>query len=281
MDGRIPARTSRLIGAILAAIFALAVTAGAASAESEVIYNNLPSPTPGNVASEAFDATQTAQFGGAVEFTGTNRKGGTLSIGMSSWACQKGSWTGTPECVTEPGAKFEWPITVSVNEEGPLGEVGALVTTVTKTEKLPYRPSENRFKCLNAKNEPTGAYLFKGVCYHGKYFKISVPMGRIHWPSKAIISVSYNTSDYGAVPQRPQACNSESGGCFYDALNIGLTEPPEAPTAGSDPQPNDVYQNTLYAPNYCDKGAGGTGTFRLDAGCWEGYQPMFEVKATP
>jgi len=111
MDGRIPARTSRLIGAILAATFALAVMAGAASAESEVIYNNLPSPTPGNVVSEAFEATQTAQFGGAVEFTGTNRKGGMLSIGMSSWACQKGSWTGTPECVTEPGAKFEWPIT--------------------------------------------------------------------------------------------------------------------------------------------------------------------------
>ena len=279
MDGMIPARTGKLMGAIVAAMMALAVTAGAASAETEVVYNSLPSPTPPNTVSEAFEATQTAQFGGLVELGGVNRRNGTVIVGMSSWACQKGSWTGTPECITEAGAKYEMPMTMSVNEVEPSGAVGPLVMSVTKMQKLPYRPRENRFKCLNGKGEPEGGYFAKGSCYHGKYFKISFPFGRRTWPSKVIISVSYNTSDYGAEPQRPQACNGESGGCFYDSLNVALIEPPEKPTVGSDPAPNDAYQNTVTAGNYCDGGLGGTGTFRLDAGCWEGYQPVLQIKA--
>jgi len=210
-----------------------------------------------------------------------------VSIGMSSWACEKGAWGGTPECTTAPGAKFSYPITLNINEEGPLGEVGPLVKSVTKTFSMPYRPSQNNVKCKNAKGEPTGAwYSMSKECFHGKYFKISFGLGTFKWPAKAIVSVAYNTSDYGAEPQRPKPCDAEAAGCFYDSLNVGLTEPPEEahptpvpPSVGTDPQPADAYQNTKYAPYYCDFGAGGTGTFRLDAGCWTGYQPLIEVKA--
>ncbi len=280
MDGMIPTRTRSLVGAIAVAAMALAVTAGAASAESEVVYNSLPSPTPANTVSESFEATQTAQFGGLVELGGAARRNGSVIVGMSSWACQKGSWTGTPECLTEAGAKFEMPVTMSVNEVEPSGAVGPQIMSVTKTQKMPYRPRQNNAKCLNGKGEPSGAYFAKGQCYHGKYFKLSFPYGRRNWPSKVIISISYNTSDYGAEPQRPKPCNSESGGCFYDSLNVALIEPPEAPTVGSDPAPNDAYQNTVTPSNYCDGGAGGTGSFRLDAGCWGGFQPALQIKAT-
>jgi hypothetical protein len=279
MDGMIPTRVGKLMGAIIAATIALAMTAGAASAESEVVYNSQPSPTPGNLASVGFEATQITQIGGLVELAGTARRNGTVSIGMSSWACQKGSATGTPECLTEPGAKFEMPMTMSIYNVEPSGAVGSLIMSVTKVQKLPYRPRENRLKCLNAKNEPSGGYYFKGTCFHGKYFTTSFPFGRRNWPNKVIISVSYSTSDYGTEPQRPKPCNSESGGCFYDALNVALIEPPEAPTVGTDPAPNDLYQNGLYAPYWCDGGAGGTGTFRLDAGCWPGEQPAIKVTA--
>ncbi len=36
------------------------------------------------------------------------------------------------------------------------------------------------------------------------------------------------------------------------------------PSAGSDPNLGTVYENTNYAPYYCDNGAGGTDVFRID-----------------
>jgi hypothetical protein len=42
---------------------------------------------------------------------------------------------------------------------------------------------------------------------------------------------------------------------------------------------NDIYQNTTYGSLYCDGGSNGTGTFRLDAGCWAGYLPGIKVEA--
>ncbi len=54
---------------------------------------------------------------------------------------------------------------------------------------------------------------------------------------------------------------------------------PVAPSVGTDPQPENAYQNSQTAANYCDKGVGGTGVFRLDAGCWTGYQPLLRVRA--
>ena len=39
---------------------------------------------------------------------------------------------------------------------------------------------------------------------------------------------------------------------------------PRSPSVGSDPNLGTTYRNTLYAPFYCDNGAGGTGTFRID-----------------
>jgi len=63
---------------------------------------------------------------------------------------------------------------------------------------------------------------------------------------------------------------------------VGLSELAETPTPsiGSYPLPTSAYWNTSTPGNYCDSGAGGSGTFRLDAGCWES-QPLIEVKATP
>jgi hypothetical protein len=288
MIGRIPARASRAFAALLFACAALGATAAAASAETEVVYDNLPESNPGNVVSEAFEATQTSQFGGIVELGGTARRNGTVTFAVSSWGCQHGTWPGTPPCTTEPGARFAQSITLNVNEVGAGNEVGALLKSVTRTFNVPYRPSQNNRMCKNEKGEPSGGW-YDGhlhTCFHGKYFRIVFPVGKLNWPSKAILSVSYNTSDYGTTPQRPQPCNSEVQGCPYDSLNVGLTEPaneeaptPVPPSIGSDPLAEAVYQNTQYAPYWCDHGAGGTGTFRLDQGCWTGYQPLIEVKA--
>jgi hypothetical protein len=131
-----------------------------------------------------------------------------------------------------------------------------------------------------------------GQCFSGKLFKLTFNLKEVLLPTKMIISVSFNTSDYGE-PQRPQPCNSTEAGCPYDSLNVGLTEPtkfnakeepePVPPSVGSDPAPEDAYQNSQTAEQYCDKGLQGTGTFRLDSGpppCWIGYQPLFQVSAS-
>ena len=273
---------------LLCVCAALGVGAAAANAETEVVYDNLPATNPGNVVSQAFEATQTSQFGGLVELAGTARKNGSVTVALSSWGCQHGTWQGTPECTTTPGAKFPVAITLRINELGPGNSVGNVLKIVKKTFNIPYRPSQSK-TCINGSGEPTGAWYDKPLhsCFHGRYATILVPVGPYFtWPAKAIVSVSFNTSDYGTEPQRPQACNSEPQGCGYDSLNVGLTEPPNEasptpvpPSIGSDPLAESVYQNTQYAPYWCDGGAGGTGTFRLDEGCWTGYQPLIEVKA--
>jgi hypothetical protein len=282
MNGRIPARACKLAATALIAFAALAVSAGSASATTAVEYNNLPATNPGNVVSESFEANQQAQLGGQIQFAGSNLgSGGSINVGLSSWACEKGAWTGSPECVTAPGGKFAWPITLNINQVGPGNSVGPLIESITKTFNIPYRPSQSNRYCTGSHAGAWWDAVLK-TCFHGKYATIAFPLkDNFLWPARAILSVSYNTSDYGAEPQRPKPCDSEPQGCPYDSLNVGLaeleTEP--APSVGAYPTPANAYQNTLYAPYYCDGGAGGTGTFRLDEGCWK-YQPLFKVKAT-
>jgi len=85
-------------------------------------------------------------------------------------------------------------------------------------------------------------------------------------PDKVIVGVAYNTTHYGYHPVGESApCYTSSGGCPYDALNVGLST--STPTVGTDPQPNDAYQNSPISSEYCDSGLGGTNSFRLDAGC--------------
>lgn len=265
MTGRI----SKLAVAILVVTALVAVAAGTASAA--VIYNNIPNPFPGNVASQAFEATSTSEFGGQVTFAGTARKNPTVTVVMSSWACQSGS---APTCETNLNETFNWPVTLNVYKVGAGNSVGTKIASDTKTFVMPYRPSANK-KCPG-----TGAEQGWGPsCFHGKAFKIVFePQGPL--PAQAIISVAYNTSDYGATPQRPKFCNS-NGGCPYDSLNVGLREEGVEPgvVVGSNLS-GSAYLSSTWTGAYCDGGAGGTGTFRLDAGCWAPYQPAFEVKAS-
>jgi hypothetical protein len=275
----------RLVVAFTAAVALLGASSAVAGATATVIYNNIATPLPANVPSEAFEATQTSQFGGQVEFAGPSKSATQIAVGMSSWGCQTGAWFEN-NCATERGAKFEWPVTLRVYLVGPANAVGTQIAEVTKTFKMPYRPSASP-KCTG---ESAGGWYRKGECFHGRLFKITFTMRGVTLPSKAIISVSYNTSDYGSEPQRPKPCNATTAGCPYDSLNVGLTEPtkfnvkeepePVPPSVGSDPAPESAYQNSQTAGQYCDKGLGGTGTFRLDSGvppCWTGYQPLFTV----
>jgi hypothetical protein len=264
MTGRIPARAAKLAAAFLA-VAAISAAATASAGAAELIYSNTESSPPAPaVVSAGFEAEGKSSFGGLVEFGATARKNPSVMVTMDSWACEKGNWF-SYTCTTEPGKTFEVPITISINALGAGNTVGALLTTSTKTYKIAYRPSANLKSCTGKK---LGDWFSKGQCWTSKAQKIVMPLKAATLPSQAIITVAFNTSDYGAEKQRPQPCNSEEQGCPYDSLNVGVQDGFEKPAGtpptvgGPYPDPNETFDNGV-----------------AEAG-WEGFQPMFEVKAS-
>jgi hypothetical protein len=255
-----------ILVAVLGAAAFMALPAFATPAT--VVYDNIPSPTPGNVPSVGFEATSTAEFGGLVQLAGTSRQNPTVTVLMSSWGCQSGSWF-AGNCTTTPGATFSHPITLNLYNVGAGGAPGSLIATKTQTFAIPYRPSASA-SCGD------GRWSTGTSCFNGYATPISFNLTGVTLPSQLIVSVAYNTTHYGSAPIGQSApCFTSAGGCGYDSLNVG-TAP--APTTGST-NLDDAYLSSTWAGAYCDSGAGGTGTFRLDAGCWTGYLPAFRIAA--
>jgi hypothetical protein len=146
---------------------------------------------------------------------------------------------------------------------------GAQIATQTATFKIPYRPSANTKKCsLTAE----GVVGWGKECYSGKTHRIVFHLTGVTLPAKAILSIAYDTSDYGYAPTHGPDIGQNS-------MNVAVREPAESgPSVGGDPLPSGAYLNSLWSGAYCN-GALGTGTFRLDEGCWTGYQPAISVKA--
>ena len=101
-------------------------------------------------------------------------------------------------------------------------------------------------------------------------------------PSDVIVSVAYNTSDYGANPYGTgTACHTGGDQCGYDSLNVAVTPDTNSTLAvGSDPVADSAYLSSTWGGAYCDNGSSGTGTFRLDSGCWTGEQPEISLSTT-
>jgi hypothetical protein len=268
MNGRIPTPIATLCTALLAVVAGTAMVAATASAAYTPIYNNIPSPLPGNVPSQSFEGTATSEFGGEIERAGPSQTYTKVTVGMSSWACQSGG-AEDGSCVSAPGTKYEWPVTLHIYTVGAGNSVGTQIAGLTRTVKVPYRPTAST-KCTG---EHLGGWYRMGHCYHGKLFKISFVLKGVTVPQRAIVSVSFNTSDYGVEPQRSK---TPSGGP-YDSLNVAVTG---TPTVGSDPLPESAFLSSTWSGAYCDNGASGTGTFRLDSGCWGGSQPEIALETS-
>jgi len=263
MTARTLAMPARLAAALLAtgAIFAAAAgTAGAAT-----IYSNIASPLPGSVPSLGYEATSTSEFGGQVSLAAGATKATSVTVGMNTWACQfGGAEDGT--CGTERGAKFEEPVKLSIYKVGPENSVGPLIFTTHNTFNMPYRPSANNIKCAEGASKGGWYDTAEKACHHGKLFKIKFNVGKVPLPHTVIISVAYNTTDYGYEPTHVPGP--------YDSLNLALTG---SATVGSQPLPEEAYANSTWSEMYA--GLGTVGTFSL-AGEWGGYQPEFEVKGS-
>ena len=269
-------RTVKILAATLAAAGALSVGASAAGA-SEVIYDNIPSPLPGNFASYGNEAYSMSQFGGEVEFRGTSRNNLTVRVVMSSWACQRGN---VSEATCESGLRkmkkyFSVPVSFAIYSVGPENSVGAKLWERTKSFKMEYRPSVSS-KCSEGRWYDEA----QDACYHGKAFVIKLTgMTVRNLPSKAIISVAYDTTAHGPHPIGEMPCDKTSAGCPYDSLNVAVSEPSEHTLSiGADPT-EDPFVDSTYPEMFCDGGVQGTFGPASCPAFWEGAQPMFEVTA--
>jgi hypothetical protein len=255
------ARPRRVVGALVALLAVTALTAiGAAAAGAETVYNNVPSPLPGNFASIGLEATSSSEFGGEIELAGTARSQPTVTVVMSSWACQMGT-IDENNCITrKPKATFKVPVTIRVYPVGEIDE-GPLVAT-TKNIKMKYRPTSDVAKC------GPGRWYDEAdkACYHGYAFPISIKLSKLKkMPKRSIVTVAYPHSSGPA-----------------QSLNVAVSEPPEE-TLSLGAQPvEEWFVNSTWSGMYC---AGTPGTLGGEGGTCsteaEGidYQPVFAVSA--
>jgi hypothetical protein len=273
MIGRIPKGAAKLAAALFAATAIMAIAAVTASAAPA--YDNVSKPLPGNLPSVGFQATSTAEFGGLVEFAGAARKEPTVTVVMSSWACEFG--TGAT-CATASDAAFQQQITldiykVNATSNEPEGEP---IATTRQTFEIPYRPSERKQCPETLEGKGWGK-----ECFLGKTHEITFHPTEVTLPAKAIIAVAYNTQSYGADPTGAEGP--------YNSLNVAVTEPKTKeeeevgkggvkPSVGTDPLPEYTYFNSTYGLMYGAEPHGAVGTFSL-ANEWTGYQPEFKITA--
>jgi len=251
--------------AVAALVLILTVVGTASAATVSTVYSNIPIILPGNLPSFAFEARSASEFGGLVELGTGARTNPVVTVTMSSWGCQNGGWN-TDNCVTTPGAVFSEPITLNVYAVNPVDHsVGDLLASDTQTFKIPYRPSAD----TNCTGADAGKWYdtTDSTCYNGLAHNISWDLGgqSVTLPDQVIVSVMYNTRDWGYPPIGYGApCHSRSGGCGYDALNVAVVN---APFVGTDPLPDSAYLSSFWTGAYCSGTA--LGIFRLDSGCWD------------
>jgi hypothetical protein len=267
---------NRYLSLVLATMLLMLFVVVGAHAQGLPIYNNIPSPLPGNLASVGFEATGTSEFGDRIGFsTGSGRVLKTVTVTMSSWGCgTSGHWF-SGDCVTASGSAFSHPVTLNVYNVGPGNTVGTLIGSTTQTFAIPFRPSADLINCTGD-NAGKWFSASENHCYNGFATNITFNVTGITLPNQVIFGIAYNTSHYGYAPiGESPACYTSSTGCGYDSLNVGVSDPASSLSAGTNPSPNDAYQYTLY--DSCSNGP--IIPFGLDAGCWTGLKPSVRFNA--
>jgi hypothetical protein len=282
---RILASLVALVGLLAVGLITVPASVAGASGGSTV-YDSTISPLPGNQVSEAFAATETSELGNQITLGSGGRVLTSVVATLSSWGCEAGNWS-ADDCATTPGATFAEPVTLNLYKVGAGGmAVGSAIASVTQTFNVPYRPSADANYATDCASDaaaddvPVSDFAgtwynsADGHCYNGLATNITFNFGHTLVPSTLIYGIAYNTSNYGAHPYGDAtACYTTAQGCGYDSLNVALSNSPTDPSVGSDPDTGTVYENTNYAPYYCDGGAGGVGVFREDVqntqgSCW-------------
>jgi hypothetical protein len=281
----------QVAGAVLSsAALVLTGLAGPALANGGSSGNNGPQKNvayssavnnPGNLPSVGAEAYAFNEFGNQVTLAGTNRHLDSVVVTLSSWGCVSGHWN-TGDCATPNNATFATPMTLNIYNAPVAGSSvhGSLIASLTQSYDIPYRPSASK-QCVGGN---VGEWYDRDLktCFNGLATDITFAFNNTTLPSSVVYGIAYNTTHYGYSPIGQSAtCYTTSAGCGYDALNIGLAS--TSPSAGSNTNPGTVWQNSSIGGQYCDGGAGGTNTFRLDSPgstCWAPYSPAVQFNAS-
>jgi hypothetical protein len=256
-------RRLRLPALLLVVLGTLALTTAAASASTQVAYDNL-NTVPATVNGLPNEDTYSLDYehfptGGMIELgTTSGRVARSLTTQLDVFACEHGVYS-LENCLTlKSSKKFKMTWTATIHEVGPGNSVGPTLSSSTATFKLHYRPSTN-VSCPSPPEEGKG---FGPNCDVGGFlqtvtFKSFSPATAL--PTKVIVLLTNSCGACSGVPVNVglQASYKElSGGEFIE-------EPPAnggIPAVGSDPLPEDVYL----------KGA-------INEGGWKGFQPVFKL----
>jgi hypothetical protein len=200
-----------LVVAILGVLAGTALAAGGAS----TIYNSTePNGPRTNQASYGPEAYAFKTLGDQVNFAGTARSLSSVTVTLSSWACQQGSWNGG-DCLTATGATFSQEITLTIRKV----DTNEVVASKTQTFDVPYRPSASP-KCDGGK-----WYTPSKECKNGLATDVTFNFSNEKLPDSVVYEISYNTSHYGPNPTKAAGP--------YDSLNIAV-----APSVGTNSQPS-------------------------------------------
>jgi hypothetical protein len=229
------------------------LNASPARAAGAPIFDSIPVGYDGTDPSLGFGATGTAELGQHVQFAGTDRHLETVTVGLTSWACETGVWN--QGCLTvTPNGSFALPITVNVYAALPDSDVdgtlpGAVLATLTQSVDVPYRPTSDPVNCVG---EQAGWYFdaASSSCLPALAFTATYDFALqgVVLPDDAIVAVAF---DSAALPGKSDALNA--------SLRLTPTE------TGTDPDPDNLFWNTSVAAYYTDNGAGGVGILRSDS----------------
>jgi hypothetical protein len=252
-------RALRLPVALAAVGLVVSGTIGSAAAQAAptIVYDAIGPTLPSNVSpSQCFACEQVSEFGDLVTLAPGSRELTTVSVALSSQACESG--TG-PTCVTAAGATFDHPLTMTLyNMAGTLAAptVGSVIATLTDTFTIPLRPSADPTNCTG----PNAGRWFDGsACLTGVAVVVDFefPAGTI-LPDTLIWGIASNTSTSGYAPIGTPGP--------YDSLNVGAST--VNPTIGTD-----VDEDMAFITDPA------TGDFASELG-WTGLRPMARIEAT-
>lgn len=192
------------------------------TASDVVGFDLIPATPPPFYRGYSFQATASNSIGDQISLkAGTPRTLAGFKVGMSSYACETGQWTGG--CMTTPGTSFQHPVTVNF-----YNNAGTLLATKTQTFTMPHRPSADP-TCADTKMYKAA----NGTCYNGLAFYIDFDVRslKVALPDSFYYTLSMNTATFGTAPIGVPG--------NYDNINVGTNDTERnAAFVGSDPKPD-------------------------------------------
>jgi len=202
----------------VAAVFVVAGSALAAGGtRASVIFDSTsPNGPATNQPSYGPEAYAFESIGDEITFAGTARSLSSVTVTLSSWACQQGTWNGQ-DCFTPSGATFSHAITLTIWDAN---DPATPLVTSTQTFDVPYRPSASS-KCTGTDAGKWYASALK-TCKNGITDDVTFNFSNETLPDTLVYAISYNTNHYGPNPLLVAGP--------YDSLNVAIAD--GEPTVG-------------------------------------------------